>query len=723
LKLQNSHYSTVKVLVWLAIFTGISLIGLLIGTNTELPGPSNPSTLNAIPGEVKARTLGLPLRDTVLIVLSNTSLDIDHEKFVAARENLLKAIDTNSNTRNGVSIFESISTYEHNLLGNEFFVSKDRHSILIKATTKSSIDLSAEDLKSLPSIITDFKSKYSDFELRYLGLGTANNEMFDIINSDLDNSLIYTLPLTFLVLFWVFKTVGSALVILGFTGLNLGCSLGLASIISHSFGPISATAAQLVVLLVLAVGIDYALFMLSRIREEIQNGHNFQDAVNISNQQTGRAILSSGLIVAISLAGLFIMGDTILASMASIAIVAVLVSMFSTIVVLPSVFLLFNTKLWWGQVPWLSTKGKTESSGIRWVKLALKFPIATIIVSLLFLGILSAMSMKIKIGSTIEPELFPISSETYQAYQKIRDNFPDLAGVDFSLIFHGKDVVSLKEQDLLEPFFERLRMVDHVTGPLETLESEDGSLVRYQYIAKGSSNDGENMTLIKSLKEDWGPKLLPSEVQLSMAGVLPYVVQEQTLYRKKTPYVFFAVLLISLIFLLFTFNSLVVPIKAVLLNILSTSASFGVLVMVFEYDWFGVMNFNVIESFVPALLFTILFGLSMDYHVFLISRVKEEVFSKGIGDSTFSNIEHTAAVERALQFTFPTITGAASIMICVFFVISQLELPVMKQLGIGLGTAILIDATIVRCLLLPASLVVLGKWNWFMPKSLNCQKV
>lgn len=191
---------------------------------------------------------------------------------------------------------------------------------------------------------------------------------------------------------------------------------------------------------------------------------------------------------------------------------------------------------------------------------------------------------------------------------------------------------------------------------------------------------------------------------------MPYVIENNEQYARRTPLVFGAVLILCFIFLLLAFRSIIVPLKAIILNVFSTAAAFGVLTLVFQY-WYGVSwNYGVIESFVPPLLFSILFGLSMDYHVFLLSRIREE---------SLKGIELETAVQSGITLTSGAITSAALIMVAVFTIISMLELPIMKELGVGLAAAILIDATLIRSIMLPASMVLLGDLNWYLPSWLN----
>jgi uncharacterized membrane protein YdfJ with MMPL/SSD domain len=289
----------------------------------------------------------------------------------------------------------------------------------------------------------------------------------------------------------------------------------------------------------------------------------------------------------------------------------------------------------------------------------------------------------------------------------LKEKFPSMAGSDFSMILSTAEGSTLEQNGNSAVFIDAVLEFESVRGPIRLSKSDNDQVARYEFIAVGSANDIDNQNLIHSLRDKIIPEL-KSKTGMSayLSGTLPYVVDEMDRYSSRTPQVFAAVLLLSFVFLLVAFRSIVVPLKAILLNILSTAAAFGVLTLVFEFGILGVWHYGVIEAFVPALLYSILFGLSMDYHVLLLSRVQEEVMH---GAST------KEAVRKAVVNTAPSITSAALIMVSVFVIIASLELPLMKELGLGLAVAITVDATIIRIVLLPATMVLLNRWNWYLP--------
>ena len=293
----------------------------------------------------------------------------------------------------------------------------------------------------------------------------------------------------------------------------------------------------------------------------------------------------------------------------------------------------------------------------------------------------------------------------------MQKTFPDLAGTDFSIILQAKELNTIEEDGELQEFFDALNNHPTVKGPIKVDRAANGELMRFQFIALGSGNDPANKELIHSIRDIYFNNLLPDSLSIKgISGTLPYVVNESEHYWSRTPIVLITVMGLSFIFLLLAFKSIVVPIKAMLLNILSVTSAFGFLVIFFQIIPVLSWHFSVIESFIPPLLFSILFGLSMDYHVFIISRIYEEYRA---GKST------KEAVIIGIKTTYKTVSSAAIIMVAVFGIIACLQLPIMKELGVGLATAVLLDATIIRCFILPASMVLLGKNNWYLPNFLK----
>lgn len=692
---------------WLSSSFLLAILGLFFGMQTVLPGPASLEVISSNPGEILAIHSGIPPKDKLIVILFSNSTDVFDPEFEEARDNLYLYLEQLKDIE-GIKLFARIETLAHTNLDQDLFISKDEKHLLISAETVSDIYKSPQALQNLVAHLKKWGENFPKFQLLYLSSGTADHEIFELIHRDLDRSLIVTIPLTLIILLWAFKSILASIVPVFIALVSLVASLGAAALISHITGAISVTASQLVVFLVLAVGVDYSLFIISRMREEVSNGSSYPEAIEIASVHAGRAVLWSGFTVAISLSGLFLMRDTILTSMALVSIIAVFVTVVSTIFVLPKILMILGSKIEIGR---LSKSNLVNKRYNRLLSYSLERPISTLLIGALIMIIPLSFCLVIRLGTTIEPDMLPASMPSIEAHTVLKEQFPELVGQDMAIILSAANLDEIDAFGKLEPFFDELGEKVSVRGPIQVDRSSDGTVKRYHYLVKGSGNDIESLQLIEDLRKRMIPNYLGVHgVNAYIAGTLPFVIDETSRYSSRTILVIGSVLLFSLLFLLCAFRSLVVPIKAVILNLLSTGVAFGALVILFQYNLIPFWNYGVIEGFIPPLLFAILFGLSMDYHVFLLSRISEEVQS---GLST------KEGVARGIETTSRTITSAALIMVSVFLVIATLELPVMKQLGVGLAIAVFIDATIIRMFLLPASMVLLGKLNWYFPKWLN----
>ncbi len=714
-----------KILTWFLIATAFAIIGTFLGIRTSLPGPSSQDEVVRNAGESLASHSGIALTDTLLVILENPALDIDSDAFMAARESLfelLRSVPTAQEALqdcvvyhrdsapdscvDGGRLFKTVQTPSHTWLPTDRLISFDRKSVLFLAETRVSRSLASKAMKDLPEALAEWNSRYPFFRLHYLSNGTADNEIFSLINTDLDNSLIVTLPLTLLVLLWSFGSVIAAMIPLGVALVSLAASLGMTAIMSAVLGPVSATAAQLVVLLVLAVGIDYSLFFVSRMREEIHKGVEPNQAALNTRIAVAPVVAWSGVTVALSLVGLLLMKDTVLTSMALVSLTSVGITVVGTLFAVPSIISLLAMRFKSKE----SKRPLAHESRRVFLMASLGRPLTVFVLTSVVLLALSSLCFSLRLGSTVQPDTLPQVMQSAKAYEVLERSFPALAGPDFAVVLAGKNLRNLEDEGALQAFFNQINASATVTGPLAIDTSTDGTIMRYHFRAVGSSNDDTNQDLVLKIQDELFPQIL-HQLGISgwLSGTLPFAVREVAGYRKYFPRVCGGILVLSFCFLLVAFRSLVIPFKALLLNVLSTTASFGVLVLIFQYlptPW----RYGEIEGFVPALLFSILFGLSMDYHVFLVSRMTEER-KKGLSPEE--------AIREGVAATARTVTSAALIMISVFCAIASLSLPIMKQLGTGLAIAVLLDATIVRTMLLPASMLLLGDLNWYLPRWLR----
>ncbi len=557
---------------------------------------------------------------------------------------------------------------------------------------------------------------------------------------------------------------------------SLLAAFGVLGLYSQFVTPVSPYASQLVVLIGLAVAVDYSLFMLTRFRSErrrrppaartattrsdyvrrivlalaavaaivfaatidsvpvrvvgavavggiaiwsiarlMQHGDEPEKlrAIQIASSTAGRAVFFSGLAVMISIAGLFLLDDPLFRSMAIGTISVVFISVVGSLTFLPAVLAILGDGVNGGRLPFLG-RPRVEGSGLwaRIVRTTMRRPVLSFVLSAGFLLALASPVLRLHIGQS-DFAAFPDAIDGVQALNLMNEKWPQGSTLALQVVVTKADQPATKAA--IDELSRRVLAIKGLSEPIETRASQDGTVAMVSYVMAGTQNDTANREIVKQVRADVVPAIfggLP-DVQALVTGDAAYTMDLVGFYEAGMPQVFLFVLGLSFLLLLVAFHSVVIPIKAILLNLLSTGAAYGLLVIVFQ-DGNGAQLIDVkpgvIEAFIPVFIFTILFGLSMDYHVFILTRIKE-ARDHGLGSN--------AAVERGISITAGTVTSAAVIMVAVFAVFVTLRLSIIKQLGFGLAVAVLLDATVIRSVLLPASMRLLGDWNWWMPRFLG----
>ncbi len=539
--------------------------------------------------------------------------------------------------------------------------------------------------------------------------------------------------------------IGTALV-----GLGVGASL--VTVLSHVL-PMPDFTTSLVAMIGLGVGIDYALFIVTRYREGLHHGMSVEDSIVNAVDTSGRAVIFAGITVIISLLGLFVMGLAFARGLAIGAVIGVLIMMIASISLLPSLLAMVKHRidvttraalvaltffvvvtffavvshslpLFLGAIvsavvitlasflikplrmpiPQRKRKPKHETFWYRWSRLVQRRPWTSAIAATVLLLILSAPLASIRLGFGDNGNA-PESTTVRRAYDMLAEGFgPGFNGPLFITV----QGATASNPDELSQFTEKIKSVEGIAFAQATPASADGSLSLVIAYPTTAPQDEATTTLIKTLRNDIIPQ---TGVEAKVGGFTAAGVDFADVIGGRMPLLFIGVLSLSFLLLMAVFRSLLVPLKAVIMNLLSIGAAYGVIVAIFQWGWgmnlIGVGKAGPIESWAPMMLFAIVFGLSMDYEVFLLSRVREEYLRTG------NNAE---AVADGLTATARVITAAALIMVCVFaaFVLGYDRQ--LKLFGLGLALAVFIDATIVRMVLVPATMELLGDRNWWIPK-------
>jgi uncharacterized membrane protein YdfJ with MMPL/SSD domain len=570
-----------------------------------------------------------------------------------------------------------------------------------------------ERLAPMKATLDDIRAAHPDLEIHALNNSLANDEISQLITSGLDRSLVLTIPITFVILLIAFGAVVAALVPLVLAVTALLAAFGALGLYSQLVTPVSPYASQLIVLIGLAVAVDYSLFMVTRFRSERRHGRAKLMAIKAASATAGRAVFFSGLAVMISIGGLFLLDDPLFRSMAVGTISVILVAVIGSLTFLPATLAILGDGVNRLRVPFLGRE-RPEGSGI-WanvVRAVMRRPVVAFVGATALLLVLAIPVIRLHLGQA-DFSSFPDSLDSVQAVNLLNEKFPTGSGLELSMVVTDADKAPTKAA--IDKVSSAVTQIQGVSGPPETQLAADGSTAFVSWKMAGDPNDQHNQDVVREVRSSIVPEAFAglSGVRALVTGDAATTLDIVNFYATGMPEVMAFVLTLSFLLLLVAFRSIVIPIKAILLNLLSTGAAFGVMVLVFQEGWLGGpigAKPGPIESFVPVFIFTILFGLSMDYHVFILTRIKEA------RDHGMSSNE---AVARGIAITAGTITSAAAIMICVFAVFVTLPLTIIKQLGLGLAVAIFLDATIVRSILLPATMRLLGDWNWWLPRWLS----
>jgi uncharacterized membrane protein YdfJ with MMPL/SSD domain len=474
----------------------------------------------------------------------------------------------------------------------------------------------------------------------------------------------------------------------------------------------------MILLIGLAVGVDYSLFYLRREREERAAGRSNEAALQAAAATSGRAVLISGLTVMIAMAGLYLSGISSIAGYATGTILVVAVSMLGSLTVLPAVLSLLGDRVEKGRIPFHGRLKRRMAAFGLWSRIIDRVMRRPLVAALISGGLLVALAVPaLGLHTTLSGnESLPRDVKVVQTYDRIQAEFPSQS---------SPAVVALKAADVttapVKAAIARLdaKAVAHkdlFAGRSHVEVSDDKTVAVLALPMAGKGTDAASDKALDALRGEIVPRTVGAVpgVQAEVTGETAAIRDFNDALSSHILYVFAFVMFAAFMLLLVTFRSLVIPIKAILLNLLSVGAAYGLLVLVFQKglgeSLLGFKSNGGIEAWLPVFLFVILFGLSMDYHVFIISRIRE-AFDRGMSTGD--------AVSHGIKSTAGTVTSAAVVMVGVFAMFATMSDLGMKELGVGLAAAVLIDATIVRGVLLPASMKLLGRWNWWLPRSLG----
>jgi RND superfamily putative drug exporter len=596
-------------------------------------------------------------------------------------------------------------------------VSKDGRSVLVEFKVAGDQTQAAKLIDPIVAAVDKAKADNPSVFVGQFGGASASKALSKSFSDDFKKAETLSLPITLIILVLAFGALVAAGIplLLGLTAVM--ATLGLVAIPSQIV-PMDDTVSSIVLLVGLAVGVDYTLFYLRREREEKARGASKLEAVHIAAATSGRAVLVSGFTVMVAMAGMFFAGGRTFTALGIGSIMVVAVAMIGSVTVVPAVLAALGDRVEKGRVPFLHRRMRASGESRAWTWVlgkVLRRPALSAIAAAAVLVALALPALGMHTVLTGTDDL-PRKLEVMKVYDRMQAAFPG-GQVPAVVAIEAKDVTTPQVVAATKQLGDRALATGTMNGPLAVSVSPDRHVASISIPMKGDGTDAESGRALAALRGGIVQDTVgsaPGVQHAFVTGMAAGTKDFNDLMKAHAPLVFAFVLSLAFLLLLVTFRSIVIPIKAIVLNLLSVGAAYGVLTWVFQEGHFqsllGYRSNGGVVSWLPLFLFVILFGLSMDYHVFILSRIRE-AFDRGMSTDD--------AVAYGIKATASTVTSAAVVMVGVFAIFATLSSLDFKQMGVGLSVAILIDATIVRGVLLPATMKLLGKWNWYLPRGLH----
>ena len=694
-----------------AIFGWLAFIALAIvlggGVVKKEPTDAQQYSGESRQAEEIREDAGFPKTDkpTESILVQSKQLTATDPAFKAAVTDVEAAVKSDSLVKGIAS-----SPYDKNGM-----ISENGHAALIEVDLKGKSEDAVDKIAPLMAAVKTAAGQHPEVSVGQFGEGSIGKQLADTEGEDFKKVHNLSLPITALILLIAFGALVAASVPLLLALTAIGGTMGLMGVLSQIV-PLSSDADSLVFLIGLAVGVDYSLFYVRREREERAKGRSKIDAIEIAAATSGRAVWVSGITVIIAMAGMFITQQTTFMGMglATIAVVAIAVA--GSLTVLPATLALLGDKVNKGRIPFLGRKRTVARESRVWgwlVEKVMRRPLVAVIVAGGALIALSIPALGMQTKQSGYEDMVKVSSiETLLETKKAFPSEADPA----SIVVKAKDIDAPEVKQAIADFTARASDDPQIVGEVATDINPDRTVAVLDVGLPGTGTDAKSEKALEHLRGELIPSTLgkAAGVTAAVSGGAAANADFNELMSSKTPLVFAFVLTFAFLLLLISFRSIVIAVKAVALNMLSVGASYGMLTLVFQdghgEKLLGFESNGGIGSWLPLFLFVILFGLSMDYHVFMLSRIREG-WKRGMKTED--------AVAHGIKSTAGTITSAAMVMVSSFAVFAFLSSVEMKELGVGLSFAILLDATIIRGVLLPATMKLLGDWNWYLPRWLQ----
>jgi uncharacterized membrane protein YdfJ with MMPL/SSD domain len=607
------------------------------------------------------------------------------------------------------AVKEVKSPYE---AGNSGFVSADKHSALVRIEIRGPSEDAVDKIDPIVARVAEVQKANPELYVGSFGESTSK-ALTASFGDDLKRAGLFSVPLTLIILLVAFGALVAAGIplLLGLT--SVLATLGLVAVISKVL-PMSGDISAIVLLIGLAVGVDYTMFYLKREREERAAGRSKEAALEAAAATSGRSVLVSGSTVLVAMAGMFFTADATFASFGVATMTVVAVAMLGSLTVLPALLSKLGDKVDRGRLSFIHGRRRNGESRV-WGAIIDRVLRRPLVSAVLAGGLLVAIAVPALQLQTAQPSIDTYPQKLLGTYNRIKAAYPGEEN-GTTVVLKAPNVEAPAVRDAVGELKRRALATGVMNEPIDIDINAAKTVASITIATEGDGTDSRSNAALSALRDDIIPSTVGAlpESEVAVTGMTAYTRDFKQQMKTVAPLVFGFVLLFAFGLMLVSFRSVVIAAKAVLLNLLSVGAAYGVLVLVFQHGWGkGLLGFEFtggIDPFLPILLFVILFGLSMDYHVFILSRIRE-AYDKGMSTDE--------AVAYGIKSTAGVVTSAAAVMVAVFAIFATLQAMILKQFGVGLAAAVLIDATLIRAILLPASMKLLGDWNWYLPKWLE----
>ncbi|MFC9630615.1 MMPL family transporter [Streptomyces mirabilis] len=655
-----------------------------------------------------------PAGESVLIQGKDANVKATDSDFRAAVTAVVKAVEGTGKVTDVTSPYDTRT------------ISRDGRSALVQFDMRGDADTAGDRVEPVLNAVKGVQKDHAGLRIEEIGGASMRKTFSDAFGDDFKKAEYSAVPVALGILLIAFGALVAALLPVALALTAIMATMGLMGIVSH-LQPMSDTANSVMLLVGLAVGVDYCLFYLRREREEREAGRDAGAALRIAAATSGRAIVVSGVTVCVAMAGMLFTGLAEFEAMGLASLMVVAVAMVGSVTVLPALLSLLGERVEKGRLPFLHpdkrrARGKrvrsAEEGSRFWsavLRVVLAKPAVSLVVAAGALLAIAAPALGMKTQQLTLDKEFGNSLPIVGTYNRVNDAFPG-GSEPAEVVVKAHDINAADVQAALADFRTQAISSGASHGPVD-IKVHAAQNVAFVYVPLvGGSDQDKAEKSLQLLRDKVRPDTLGKVdgVQAPITGQVAGSHDFSDQLLGSVAPVFAFVVVFAFLLMLLSFRSLTIAITSIVLNLLSVAAAYGILVAVFQHGWgaslVGAEGVGAIITWLPLFLFVILFGLSMDYHVFVVSRIRE---ARLRGRDTKDAIRHGVVT------TAGVVTSAAVIMVAVFAIFGTLSMQSMKQMGVGLAAAVLIDATIIRGVLLPAVMALLGERNWYLPKWLN----